>query len=94
MKEADKRAAEASSVVWHLPTAERKLWFDVYQRSVHLASTLMETPESDRMKMLEQFATPLGEKIEDLEAAGRRAFEEADRYQLKLSPEDLRIFRP
>jgi hypothetical protein len=94
LKEADRRAAEASSVVWHLPNSERTLWFEVYQRSIHLASELRAKPENERAKIFEQFATPLGQAIEALEEVGRRAFEEADRYQLKLSPEDLRIFNP
>jgi hypothetical protein len=42
---------EASAVVWHLPNSERTLWFEVYQRSIHLASEFRANPKRTRQNI-------------------------------------------
>ena len=47
--EADHRAAEASSVVWHLVQDDRETWFEVYQRSITLASDIKDAQPDQRI---------------------------------------------
>lgn len=79
--EADKKAAEASSVVWHLTKADQSIWYQVYQRSKHLAALLRE---GDSIATFESYAIELGEFIAQLEEAGGRIFEEARKLRLDL----------
>jgi hypothetical protein len=93
LQEADKRAAEASSVVWHLSDEDRQKWFTVYQLSIHLMGLLKETPQEERVTVFNENAQDLGSSIKELEIAGLAAFSEADKYQLKLSEDEFRISR-
>jgi hypothetical protein len=72
-KEADRRAAEASSFVWYLPEAVGDLWFEVYQRSICLQDDIRGQPEEKRRKVFEQHAQELGAAIKKLERAGSAA---------------------
>jgi hypothetical protein len=85
---------EASAVVWHLPNSERTLWFEVYQRSIHLASEFRANPKRTRQNIRAIRRAPWGRLSRHSRKPVNGRFEEADRYQLKLSPKDLRIFNP
>jgi len=89
--EAESRAAEASSVVWHLDQEDRQKWFDVYQRSIHLVSLLKNEPKEGRVALFNSNAVELGRAIEALEEAGLAVFAEADRYNLQVSQDEFRI---
>lgn len=93
IKEADHRAAEATAFVWNLSTADRNKWLLVHQHSTFLLNSTRGKPRADRIKFLDENSKPLGEAIEDLENAGRSAFEEAEQHQLRATPEDIRLFR-
>jgi hypothetical protein len=92
IKEADKRAAEASALVWNLPKEDRARWFLVYQHSMFLLDQTIGKPRDERIRLLDAKSPELGEAIEALETAGREAFEEAERHQLRATPEDMRLF--
>lgn len=92
LAEADKKAADASSVVWHLEKDDRLKWFSVYQKAITLSGLLKEASTDKLITTFNSHAGELGEAIETLEAAGRAAFEEADKYQLKLAEDEFRVF--
>jgi hypothetical protein len=92
LTEADKRAAEASSVVWHLSAEDRIKWFTVYQLSMHLIGILKVAPSDQKIELFNAHAGALGDAIAELEAAGRSAFEEADKYQLKVAEDEFQVF--
>jgi hypothetical protein len=92
LSDADKRAAEASSVVWHLSQEDRNKWFSVYHQSITLAGRLVkETGKDERTKIFNSNATALGKAMEELEQAGLAAFAEADSNNLKISDDEFRI---
>ena len=74
--EADKKAAEASSFVWHLSETDRQKWFNVYQRAKYLAGVFKD-PTSKPTEKFNTQAILLGKDIENLEAAGKAVFNEA-----------------
>lgn len=80
--EADRKAAEASSVVWHLTKDDQSIWYQVYQRSKHLAALLRE---GESVTTFEPYAMELGEFIARLEEAGGKIFEEAKKLRLNVS---------
>jgi hypothetical protein len=79
LREANRRAAEASSVVWHLSEEDRGKWYSVYQRSFYLAGLLRRASPEERREIFTSNAGELGDAIRQLERAGLAAFEEADK---------------
>jgi hypothetical protein len=84
-READRRAAEASSVVWLLSKADRQLWFDVYQSAIFLLDEIRGQPDDKRHAAFNELGPELGASIERLQEAGLKAVEEADRQRVKTS---------
>lgn len=75
--EADKKAAEASASLWHLPDDDRQIWQQVYQRSKHLADLIKHSSSPDKSDQLRRYAAELGEFIDKLQNAGQKVFAEA-----------------
>jgi hypothetical protein len=76
--DADQRAAEASSLVWHLDAGDRLRWFEVYQRSINLSLLLKECEIDERPDIFDANVGKLGEAIDALELVARVAFSEND----------------
>jgi hypothetical protein len=53
---------------------------------------LKKAPPEDLIVTFNLHAGKLGDAIDELEAAARTAFEEADKYQLKIAEDEFRIF--
>jgi hypothetical protein len=80
VSEADKKASQASSFIWHLSEEDRRRWFAVYQRSRFLAS-ILEKENKPQDPRFDKQAVLLGADIRSLEAAGRAAFNAAQQLE-------------
>ena len=71
---------------------DRLKWYAVYQLSNRLIGLLKDTSDDKLIEVFDLHAGELGDAIEQLEAAGRVAFEEADKYQLRVSADEFLLF--